>query len=92
MHVCAVFDRSTKLTTFESQVSYECILVGTQEQRRLSNSGNDFWNPYTNQHRKVNRAPGMDAVTATICHVDDKVVASLDNVSKNPLRKQPKRG
>jgi hypothetical protein len=42
---------------------------------------------------KVNRAPGMDAVTATIiCHVDDRVVVSLDNASKSSPRKRPERG
>jgi hypothetical protein len=44
-----------------------------------------------NLHRKVNQAPGMDAVTATIiCHVDDRVVVTLDKASKNPPGNGPK--
>jgi hypothetical protein len=41
---------------------------------------------------KLNRTPGMDAVTVTtICHVDDRVVVTLDKACKSPPGRQSER-
>ena len=70
----------------------ECILA---ENARITMAV-EFWERLLEPLHKLSsksESGAGDAVTATIiCHVDDRVVVSLDNACKSPPKKQLEMG